>query len=45
MKKYLYKTYKRAVLNFQNLKLKKVIRFWNQAKRLDQSHSKKEKKK
>ncbi len=45
MKEYLSKKYQRAKLNFQNFRSKAVVRTWNLAKRLDQSHSKDEKKK
>lgn len=45
MKEYLSKKYQRAKLNFHNFKSKTVVRFWGLAKRLDQSHSKNEKKK
>lgn len=45
MKKYFSKKYQRAKLNFQNFRSKAVIRMFQLAKRLDQSHSKKEKKK
>ena len=45
MKEYLSKKYQRAKLNFDNVRSKAVIRFHNLAKRLDQSHSKKEAKK
>lgn len=39
------KKYQRAKLHFQNLRSKAIVRFWNLAKRLDQSHSKNEEKK
>ncbi len=45
MKDYLSKKYQRAKLNFQNFRSKAVIRMSQLAKRLDQSHSKDEKKK
>jgi len=45
MKKYISKKYERAKLNFENFRSKVVTRTWNLAKRLDQSHSKDEKKK
>lgn len=45
MKEYLSKKIQRAKLSFQNFRSKAVIRVYNLAKRLDQSHSKKEKKK
>jgi len=45
MKERFFKKYQRAKLNFQNLRSKAVVRFWNLAKRLDRSHSKDEKKK
>ena len=45
MKKYLSKKYQRAKLNFQNFRSKTIFRLFNLAKRLDQSHSKNEKKK
>jgi len=45
MKEYFSKKYQRAKLNFENFRSKAVVRFFNLAKRLDQSHSKDEKKK
>lgn len=45
MKEYFSKKYQRAKLNFQNFRSKAAIRLQNLAKRLDQSHSKNEKKK
>lgn len=45
MKEYLSKKYQRTKLNFQNFRSKAVVRVWNLAQRLDQSHSKNEKKK
>jgi len=45
MKEYLSKKYQRAKLNFNNFRSKVVVRIYNLAKRLDQSHSKSEKKK
>lgn len=45
MKEYLSKKYQKAKLHFQNFRSKAVIRLSNLAKRLDQSHSKDEKKK
>jgi len=45
MKEYLSKKIQRAKLNFQNFRTKIIVRMSNLAKRLDQSHSKDEKKK
>ncbi len=45
MKEYFSKKYQRAKLHLKNFRSKAVIRFQNLAKRLDQSHSKGEKKK
>ncbi len=45
MKEYFSKKYQRAKLNFQNFRSKAVIRMSQLAKRLDQSHSKDEKRK
>lgn len=45
MKEYFSKKYQKARLHFQNFRSKAVVRFANLAKRLDQSHSKNEKKK
>ena len=44
-KEYFSKKYQRAKLNFQNFRSKAVLRVSNLAKRLDQSHSRDEKKK
>lgn len=44
-KEYFSKKYERAKLNFQDLRSKTVVRISNLAKRLDQSHSRDEKKK
>jgi hypothetical protein len=45
MRKYLSKNYQRAKLNLQNFKSRAIIRISNLAKRLDQGHSRDEKKK
>lgn len=45
MKNYISKKIQRAKLNFQNFRSKTIVRVFNLAKRLDQSHSKDEKKK
>jgi hypothetical protein len=45
MKDYLSKKYQRTKLNFQNFRQKLIVRTWSLAKRLDQNHSKNEKKK
>ncbi len=45
MKDYFSKKYQRAKLNLQNFRSKAVVRMSQLAKRLDQSHSKNEKKK
>jgi len=45
MKEYLSKKYQRAKLNFENFRQKTIVKVWNLAKRLDQSHSKDEKRK
>jgi hypothetical protein len=45
MKDYLSKKYQRAKINFKNFRSKAVLRISNLAKRLDQSHSKDERKK
>lgn len=45
MKEYLSKKYQKAKLHFQNFRQKLIVRSWGLAKRLDQSHSKNEKKK
>ncbi len=45
MKDYFSKKFQKAKLRFHNLRQKLVVRNWNLAKRLDQSHSRDEKKK
>lgn len=45
MKRYLSKKIQKAKLHFDNFRSKAVTRAFNLAKRLDQSHSKNEKKK
>ena len=45
MKEYFSKKYQKAKLHFENFRSKAVTRVFNQAKRLDQSHSKNEPKK
>lgn len=45
MKKYFSKKYQRAKLHFDNFRQKLIVRAWGLAKRLDQSHSKGERKK
>jgi len=45
MKKYFQKNLQKAKLHFDNFKSKIINRTWNLAKRLDQSHIKREKKK
>lgn len=45
MKEYISKKYQKARLHFENFRQKTIVRAWSLAKRLDQSHSKDEKKK
>ena len=45
MKKYFSQKAQKAKLHFENFRSKMVTRAWNIAARLDQSHSKDEKKK
>lgn len=45
MKDYFSKKYQRAKLNLHNFRQKFIVRNWNLAQRLDQSHSKDEKRK
>lgn len=45
MKKYFSEKFQKVRRNFDNMKSKLVIRVWNLAKRLDQSHSRGEIKK
>jgi len=45
MKDFISKKFQKAKLHFDNLRSKMVVRNWNLAKRLDQSHSKGETKK
>jgi len=45
MKKYFSQKFKNAKLHVENFRQKMIVRVWNLAKRLDQSHSKDEKRK